>query len=154
MKVLLPKGSLKFIAVFIIFFEFFSFAGFAQDDVSGEDVKMSLEKIFKLSADTNYVELCNYVVYMRFGENSARSGNDVCRADSIMEFEQIKRLSNKINTEYLALGNREYLEFMSQEQDDKKWYVWKIRFYNDLMTKNVYFAMLIINGKFAIGDID
>lgn len=130
------------------FVALFLFVSVTQGQTQDEELsKKELEKIFNLCRLDKDYKLAQYVVYR--GDDEARKWKDASHPKHDDEMKAVRKMKSSIK-KYLAKGEYTFEEFFQEEESEGVWNVWKVSFNG----KPVYFAMLKIKGKYAIGDID
>ena len=146
MKIQTMRHNWKFFATSIM--ALLLFVSVTQAQTRDEELsKKELEKIFNLCKLDKDFKLAQYVVYR--GDDEARKWKDSSHPKRQDEMKAVRKMKSSIK-KYLAKGEYTFEEFFQEEESEGVWNVWKVNFNG----KSVYFAMLKINGKYAIGDID
>ena len=71
---------------------------------------------------------------------------------SITEQEAVIKVCGEVKKYLEGGGEYNLTEFDTKEESEGTWYIWKVVFSRDKLTK--HFAFLKIKGKYALGDID
>lgn len=138
-------------SVIILLILMLSIRSSAQDTDKQETVKKTLLTIFKLCQQNKCDELAPYIVYR--GNDNKRKWKDTYSSKNSEELERVQNMCHRIQ-ELQKYDDYEFSEFLTQEESEGKWYVWKLTFNTTETPKVSYFAFLNINGGYAIGDID
>lgn len=90
----------------------------------------------------------DYIVYS--GSDETSQWKDTYDYDNETERYQVEQTCRRINS-YLELApDWVFGEFKKDKESEGTWYVWEFLF----GSKKVYFALLKINGRYCLGDID
>ncbi|WP_271782972.1 hypothetical protein [Aquimarina algiphila] len=144
------SNSIK-ISVIILLVLILPIKSHGQDTYKQETVKKTLLTIFELCEQNKCDQLAPYIVYR--GKDSKRKWKDTCNSKNKEELERVQNICHRIQ-EFQKYDDYEFSEFITQEESEGKWYVWKLTFNTKETPKIFYFAFLNINGSYAIGDID
>ncbi len=144
------SNSIK-ISVIIVLVLILPIKSNAQDTDQQEAIKKTILTIFELCQQNKCDQLAPYIVYR--GKDSKRKWKDTYNSKSKEELEQVQNICYRIQ-ELQKYDGYEFSKFITQEESEGKWYVWKLTFNTKETQKISYFAFLNINGGYAIGDID
>ena len=116
-----------------------------------EKVKARLLDLFELVKQYEYSEASSYLVYG--GTDESRKWKDVYDYEKAGDKQDVENICARIKT-YLDIGGYyEFRKFKTETESEGQWCIWEVSFYK-LEDKRVYFAFLLINGKYCLGDID
>ncbi len=113
-----------------------------------EMAQRDLIKIFELCKKTDDKALADYIVYR--GDDEARRWKDTYKANNKEELASVAGMRYLIQSRYLGMGDYAFANFFQEEESEGVWNIWEVHFNG----KPVFFAMLKIGDRFAIGDID
>ena len=130
----------------------FSSTILAQTD-DREIVKDRLLELFDLCLESNYSEAASYCVYR--GTDESREWKDVCNYEDEKDIKEVKGICIRIKNYLDESIEYNFGEFSTESESEGVWNVWEVIFTMDeSKQKKVYFCLLNIDGKYAIGDID
>ena len=138
-----PVGQ-TFLSVGLIGLLLYS-AAFTQDK---EQSKEDLTKLFSLCKNGKHDSVALYTVYR--GTDETRKWKDTYNYDNNAEKREVEEICKRINSNLETAPDFVFKEFKKETESEGTWYIWEIMFGE----KKVYFAILKINGKYCLGDID
>ncbi len=117
----------------------------------GDRVKRDLLKLFDLCKSERYAEAAGYFVYR--GPDKKREWKDLYRSSDSTERRMVEASCRDIRL-LLQSESYSFVRFTEQRQKEGRWYVWEMLFRKGSDSGNIYFALLDVKGRYAVGDID
>lgn len=116
-----------------------------------EQVKMSLEKIFKYTKDANHEKLAEYILYR--GKDETRNWKDIADYNDPFEKQQVQAAANII---FNHVDGAEYKfgKYETEEESEGEWNVIHVTFTKNEKENTVIFSMLLVNGAFRLGELN
>lgn len=117
-----------------------------------EPIKTRLTELFDLCKNNETEKAASYFVYR--GADKNREWKDTLRANDPTEKASVEELCRRING--YTDNNRGYSfgELKVESESEGEWHALEVLFRQGAENKKVTFAFLLIQGRFAIGDID
>lgn len=115
-------------------------------------VETRLSELFGFCKDGNIETAASYFVYR--GEDKARKWKDTLRADSPEERAATRDICRRIKGYLDESQGYSFGAVKVQKESEGEWHALEVFFEQGEKRKKVIFAFLLINGQFAIGDID
>jgi hypothetical protein len=115
-------------------------------------VKLRIGELFDLCLNGEFDEAAGYVVYR--GEDELRKWKTVYDYDTEEGQKAAHGLCNRINAYLLAADSYEFEDYETEEESEGVWHVWEVVFVKGGDSKVVFFAFLMVEGVYALGDID
>lgn len=125
-------------------------AGFATNDP--DSVEARLNQLFTICKNGEAEKAASYFVYR--GADKARKWKDTLRASDPIEKAAAEEGCLRINSYRDKDQKYSFGKVQIEKEEEGEWHVLEVSFSEDSETKKVIFAFLLVNGQFAIGDID
>lgn len=118
-----------------------------------DTVKARLTELFNLCKGGNTKAAASYFVY-RGGPDKSRHWKDTLRASDPTESRAIEGGCQEIKGILDLSQGHQFGPVKVERESEGEWHVVEVSFRQEDKTKKISFAFLLINGQFAIGDID
>ncbi|HEX8887634.1 MAG TPA: hypothetical protein VF779_00550 [Pyrinomonadaceae bacterium] len=123
-----------------------------QDAASPEAVEIRLARLFDICRSDKPEDAASYIVYR--GEDKTREWKDTLHADEPADKAAIVGICWRIKSYLDQSTNYSFDGVHVKKESEGEWHALDASFYQGEKAKKVIFAFLLINGQFAIGDID
>jgi hypothetical protein len=124
--------------------------GISDSQSKSEKVKVRLTELFALAKAEKFSDAASYLVYR--GKDESRRWKDVYIYSNENEDKEVTRVCKEIKG-MLTGGSYEFAKFKTETESEGEWCIWEVNFSTGEQ-KKVYFACLLINGVYCLGDID
>lgn len=115
-------------------------------------VKKDLLKLFELCKSERYAEAAKYFVYR--GREKNREWKDVCNYNNPDERTAVESSGGTIKALLAQSDSYTFSKYVEQTKREGRWHVWEMTFQKDSNRGTVYFALLKVKGRYAVGDIN
>jgi len=142
---------------------FFPFAALKAQNVDSAQAAKTLKELFAVCRvvdfkDPKSIELgvfyraAPYIVYR--GDDKTRSWKDVANYRKEDEKKGVDEICLRINGTVNRDTGYKIIKYLTSKESEGTWHVLVVTYLKKGVTKQLAFAFLKINGKFALGDID
>lgn len=113
-----------------------------------EESKADLIKLFTYCKNGHPDSAALYIVYR--GNDEQRKWKDTYNYENESEKFEVDQACIRIKKNLESSPDFIFKEFKKETESEGTWHIWEVLFGD----KKVYFALLKINGKYCLGDID
>jgi hypothetical protein len=117
-----------------------------------EAVKLRIGELFDLCEDGEFDRVAGYIVYR--GEDDLRKWKTVCDYSTEEGQKAAHGLCNRVNAYLQASDTFEFEDYEIEVESEGEWHVQEVVFAKGGDRKVAYFAFLMVEGVYALGDID
>lgn len=119
---------------------------------TSEAVRQRIEELFVLCDAGHLEEAAGYVVYR--GQDSTKKWKTVCDASSEECKTAVLGVCNRIGAYLDASESYSFEGYETGEESEGVWHVWEVVFVKGDDRQTAHFAFLMVEGVYALGDID
>lgn len=124
----------------------------AQNGLSEETIKSTIDEIFQLASEKNYRGITPFIVYT--GENLEKKYKVSLNPENSADLRRAERLAKKIKA-YIDISDQyEVTEYIESAKDNNNWVNVTVAFKSGSQILDIEFVFLRQNGKILLAEID